>query len=70
MLWQGVETGALDRCRLAAGPDGLRLSGTVLTAEQLARATATNLHGEFATVVSTAQLLSTPGAGTARESPA
>ena len=33
MLWQGVETGALDRCRLAAGPDGLRLSGTVLTAE-------------------------------------
>jgi hypothetical protein len=33
ILWQGVETGALDRCRLAAGPDGLRLSGTVLTAE-------------------------------------
>ena len=33
VLWQGVETGALDRCRLAAGPDGLRLSGTVLTAE-------------------------------------
>jgi hypothetical protein len=28
-----VESGALDRCRLAAGPDGLRLSGTVLTAE-------------------------------------
>ena len=37
------------------GPDG-----AVLTAEQLARATATNLHGEFATVVSTDQLLSTP----------
>jgi hypothetical protein len=33
VLWQGVETGALDRCRLAAVPDGLRLSGTVLTAE-------------------------------------
>jgi uncharacterized protein len=33
VLWQGVESGALDRCRLAAGPDGLRLSGTVLTAE-------------------------------------
>ena len=33
VLWQGVETGALDRCRLAAGPEGLRLSGTVLTAE-------------------------------------
>lgn len=33
VLWQGVETGALDRCRLDAVPDGLRLSGTVLTAE-------------------------------------
>ena len=33
VLWQGAETGALDRCRLAAGPEGLRLSGTVLTAE-------------------------------------
>jgi uncharacterized protein len=33
VLWQGVETGALDRCRLAAAPEGLRLSGTVLTAE-------------------------------------
>jgi hypothetical protein len=33
VLWQGVETGALDRCRLEAGPEGLRLSGTVLTAE-------------------------------------
>jgi uncharacterized protein len=33
VLWQGVETGAVDRCRLVAGPDGLRLSGTVLTAE-------------------------------------
>lgn len=34
------------------GPDG-----TTLTADELARATATNLHGEFATVVSTGQLL-------------
>ena len=33
VLWQGVETGALDRCRLGTGPGGLRLSGTVLTAE-------------------------------------
>jgi uncharacterized protein len=33
VLWQGVETGALDRCHLETGPDGLRLSGTVLTAE-------------------------------------
>jgi uncharacterized protein len=33
VLWQAVETGALDRCRLDTGPDGLRLSGTVLTAE-------------------------------------
>ncbi|GAA1184929.1 cysteine hydrolase family protein [Nesterenkonia xinjiangensis] len=34
------------------GPDG-----RVLTAEQLMQATATNLHGEFATVVSTEELL-------------
>jgi hypothetical protein len=33
VLWQGVETGALDRCLLGAGPDGLRLLGMVLTAE-------------------------------------
>ena len=33
ILWQDLETGALDRCRLEAGPDGLRLSGTVLTPE-------------------------------------
>jgi hypothetical protein len=32
VLWQDVETGALDRCRLEAGPDGLRLAGLVLTA--------------------------------------
>ena len=31
ILWQDVETGALDRCRMEAGRDGLRLSGTVLT---------------------------------------
>lgn len=36
------------------GPDG-----TTLTAAELARATATNLHGEFATVVSTAEVLET-----------
>jgi nicotinamidase-related amidase len=35
-----------------AGPDG-----TVLTADELARATATNLHGEFATVVATSDLV-------------
>ena len=34
------------------GPDG-----TVVTADELARVTATNLHGEFATVVGTAELL-------------
>ena len=31
--------------------------GTTMTADELARATATNLHGEFATVVATADLL-------------
>jgi nicotinamidase-related amidase len=35
-----------------AGPDG-----TVMTADELARATATSLHGEFAAVVSTAELV-------------
>lgn len=34
------------------GPDG-----ATMTADELARATATNLHGEFATVVATADLL-------------
>ena len=34
------------------GPDG-----TVMSADELARATATNLHGEFATVVATADLV-------------
>ena len=33
ILWRDLEAGALDRCRLEAGPDGLRLSGTVLTPE-------------------------------------
>jgi nicotinamidase-related amidase len=33
------------------GPDG-----TVMTADELARATATSLHGEFATVVCTRDL--------------
>src|ERR1044072_1990910 len=31
VLWQDVETGALDRCQLETGPSGLRLSGGVLT---------------------------------------
>ena len=31
VLWQDVQTGALDRCRLETGPSGLRLSGVVLT---------------------------------------
>jgi nicotinamidase-related amidase len=34
------------------GPDG-----RTMTADELARATATNLHGEFATVVTTQDLL-------------
>ena len=38
VLWQGVETGALDRCQLAAGPEGLRLSGTVLFAGLIVKA--------------------------------
>jgi hypothetical protein len=33
VLWQGVETGSLDRCTMEAGRDGLRLSGIVLTPE-------------------------------------
>jgi uncharacterized protein len=33
ILWRDVETGALDRCQLDTGPDGLRLRGTVLTPE-------------------------------------
>lgn len=33
--------------------------GTVISADDLARVTATNLHGEFATVVTTQQLLTT-----------
>ncbi|KAB7744704.1 isochorismatase family protein [Nostocoides sp. F2B08] len=32
--------------------------GTLLTADELSRATATNLHGEFATVVTTEEVLS------------
>lgn len=39
------------------GPDG-----TELDADTLARATATNLHGEFARVVDTAELLARPAA--------
>jgi hypothetical protein len=33
------------------------MDGNVVTAAELARITATNLHGEFATVVKTADLL-------------
>ena len=40
------------------GPDG-----TVMTADQLTAATATNLHGEFAAVVSTAEVLTDLDAG-------
>lgn len=40
------------------GPDG-----TLLTADELARATAVNLHGEFATVTSTDAVLEDLGAG-------
>ena len=44
----------LDACATfdREGPDG-----TVMTADELTRATATSLHGEFATVVSTRDLL-------------
>ena len=43
---------------LAPGSEGNRLKPYLDgTAEQLARATATNLHGEFATVTSTDELL-------------
>jgi hypothetical protein len=31
ILWQDLATGALDHCQLAAVPDGLQLTGTVLT---------------------------------------
>ena len=41
-------THAFDR----VGPDGI-----VLSADELARATATNLHGEFATVLDTAEVI-------------
>ena len=37
--------------------DRVAPDGSVVTADELSRVTATNLHGEFATVVSTAQLL-------------
>jgi nicotinamidase-related amidase len=45
----------LDACHTfdREGPDG-----TLMTADELTRATATSLHGEFATVVSTSDLLS------------
>ena len=45
---------AIDACHTfdRQGPDG-----SWLTADELTRATATSLHGEFATVVKTADLL-------------
>ena len=46
--------------------DRLSPSGEVVSAQELARATATSLHDEFATVVSTADLLA-GGAAAARE---
>jgi nicotinamidase-related amidase len=48
-VWFAIDaTHTFDR----TGPDG-----TPMTADELARATATNLHGEFATVAPTAELL-------------
>jgi nicotinamidase-related amidase len=44
----------LDACHTF---DRLAPDGTLVTAEELTRATATSLHGEFATVVATADLL-------------
>lgn len=48
----------LDACATfdRAGPDG-----TIMTADELTRATATSLHDEFATVVSTRELVSADG---------
>ncbi len=46
----------LDACHTF---DRLHPDGSVVTAEQLSRATAASLHGEFATVVATADLLAT-----------
>ena len=40
-----------------AGVTGLFMVGTTMTADELSRATATNLHGEFATVVTTEDVL-------------
>ncbi|MFC5177530.1 cysteine hydrolase family protein [Nocardioides taihuensis] len=48
-VWFAIDaTHTFDR----TGPDG-----STMTADELARATATNLHGEFATVAPTAELL-------------
>lgn len=46
------------------GPDG-----TTMTADELARATATNLHGEFATVVTSEQVLGAVSARAPRTAP-
>lgn len=41
--------------------DRVAFDGTVIPAEELARVTAANLHGEFATVVTTQDLVGSPG---------
>lgn len=41
--------------------DRVALDGTVIPAEEIARVTAANLHGEFATVVATQDLVGLPG---------
>ncbi|WP_183097624.1 cysteine hydrolase family protein [Nocardioides pelophilus] len=46
------------------GPDG-----ATMTADELSRATATNLHGQFATVVSTEQVVAAARAPAARAKP-
>ena len=45
------------RARRSAEADRLGPSGDLMTADELTRATLTSLHGEFATVVQTADLL-------------
>jgi nicotinamidase-related amidase len=50
--WQGPRVYVRHDSDDRLGPDG-----TLMTADELARATATSLHGEFATVVRTRALL-------------
>ncbi|HJV14610.1 MAG TPA: hypothetical protein VJ625_12035 [Propionibacteriaceae bacterium] len=37
ILWQDISTGAVDRCQLDVGLDGLRIAGTVLTPAMVTR---------------------------------